>query len=168
MNYSLSLSLCFLFSLPAEFLTGLTKLFQQTRTTGSLFLTMKKYNGRTKPHPKGRKPKTGRKGATTSSSSSSSVAHSATGAGGGGGSPEPEDHLCLLRAGNGKKHISTVVSSREVNKFQMAYANVLKANVDGLKKRDRKAAAAGGGGGEGRKRVGTSGTGKKKRKPSTH
>ena len=35
-------------------------------------------------------------------------------------SPEPADeHLCLLRAGNGKKHISTVVSSREVTKFQM-------------------------------------------------
>ena len=35
-------------------------------------------------------------------------------------SPEPaDDHLCLLRAGNGKKHISTVVSAREVTKFQM-------------------------------------------------
>ncbi|CAD7676827.1 unnamed protein product [Nyctereutes procyonoides] len=40
---------------------------------------------------------------------------------------EPLDNKCLLRATEGKK-ISTVVSSKEVNK----------ANVDGLKKTDEK------------------------------
>ncbi|XP_025246290.1 signal recognition particle 14 kDa protein isoform X2 [Theropithecus gelada] len=30
------------------------------------------------------------------------------------------------------------VSSKEVNKFQMAYSNLLRANMDGLKKRDKK------------------------------
>ena len=34
-------------------------------------------------------------------------------------SPEPEEHLCLLRASNGKKKISTIVSTREVTRFQM-------------------------------------------------
>ncbi|KAJ7417058.1 Signal recognition particle 14 kDa protein [Willisornis vidua] len=51
---------------------------------------------------------------------------------------EPADNKCLLRATDGKKKISTVVSSKEVNKFQMAYSNLLRANMDGLKKKDKK------------------------------
>uniref|UniRef100_A0A8C6X259 Signal recognition particle 14 kDa protein n=1 Tax=Naja naja TaxID=35670 RepID=A0A8C6X259_NAJNA len=51
---------------------------------------------------------------------------------------EPVDNKCLLRATDGKKKISTVVSSREVNKFQMAYSNLIRANMDGLKKKDKK------------------------------
>jgi signal recognition particle subunit SRP14 len=43
-----------------------------------------------------------------------------------------------LRATDGKKKGSTVVCSKEVNKFQMAYSNLLRANVDGLKNRDKK------------------------------
>lgn len=51
---------------------------------------------------------------------------------------EPAENKCLLRATDGKRKISTVVSSKEVNKFQMAYSNLLRANMDGLKKRDKK------------------------------
>uniref|UniRef100_A0A8C9EEG8 Signal recognition particle 14 kDa protein n=1 Tax=Phocoena sinus TaxID=42100 RepID=A0A8C9EEG8_PHOSS len=51
---------------------------------------------------------------------------------------ESSDNKCLLRATDWKKKISTVVSSKEVNKFQMAYSNLLRANMDGLKKRDKK------------------------------
>ncbi|TEA37956.1 hypothetical protein DBR06_SOUSAS30910010 [Sousa chinensis] len=51
---------------------------------------------------------------------------------------DPSDNKCLLRATDRKKKISTVVSSKEVNKFQMAYSNLLRANMDGLKKRDKK------------------------------
>uniref|UniRef100_A0A2R9BLR7 Signal recognition particle 14 kDa protein n=1 Tax=Pan paniscus TaxID=9597 RepID=A0A2R9BLR7_PANPA len=51
---------------------------------------------------------------------------------------EPADNKCLLRATDGKKKISTVVSSKEVSKFQMTYSNHLRANMDGLKKRDKK------------------------------
>ncbi|XP_054572337.1 signal recognition particle 14 kDa protein isoform X3 [Eptesicus fuscus] len=40
---------------------------------------------------------------------------------------EPSDNKCLLRATDGKKKISTV-----------AYSNLLRANMDGLKKRDKK------------------------------
>lgn len=74
-------------------------------------------------------------------------------------SPEPEENLCLLRATNGKKKLSTVVSAKEVTRFQLvrnqgygiewplplslqAYANLLKGNLDGLKKRDKKTAKA--------------------------
>ncbi|CAJ0957660.1 unnamed protein product [Ranitomeya imitator] len=54
---------------------------------------------------------------------------------------EPADNKCLLRATDGKRKISTVVSSKEVNKFQMAYSNLLRANMDGLKKKDKKSKA---------------------------
>lgn len=86
-------------------------------------------------------------------------------------SPEPEENLCLLRATDGKKKLSTVVSAKEVTRFQLvrphcrhnnttycslhlvfiyvvvvvvvqAYANLLKGNLDGLKKRDKKTAKA--------------------------
>uniref|UniRef100_A0A2K6BSF1 Signal recognition particle 14 kDa protein n=1 Tax=Macaca nemestrina TaxID=9545 RepID=A0A2K6BSF1_MACNE len=93
-----------------QFLTELTRLFQKCRTSGSVYITLKKYDGRTKPIPK--------KGTVEGF--------------------EPADNKCLLRATDGKKKISTVVSSKEVNKFQMAYSNLLRANMDGLKKRDKK------------------------------
>ncbi|XP_010157298.1 PREDICTED: signal recognition particle 14 kDa protein [Eurypyga helias] len=102
-RWGLSLSL-------SQFLTELTRLFQKCRTSGSVFITLKKYDGRTKPVP--------RKGHVESF--------------------EPADNKCLLRATDGKKKISTVVSSKEVNKFQMAYSNLLRANMDGLKKKDKK------------------------------
>ena len=93
-----------------QFLTELTRLFQKCQLSGSVFITLKKYDGRTKPIPK--------KGSVEGF--------------------EPSDNKCLLRATDGKKKISTVVSSKEVSKFQMAYSNLLRANMDGLKKRDKK------------------------------
>ncbi|XP_059810168.1 signal recognition particle 14 kDa protein isoform X2 [Hypanus sabinus] len=93
-----------------QFLTELTRLFQKCRTSGSIYLTMKKYDGRTKPVPRKGNPD----------------------------NFEPADNKCLLRATDGKKKISTVISSKEVNKFQMAYSNLLRAHMDGLKKKDKK------------------------------
>ncbi|XP_072425348.1 signal recognition particle 14 kDa protein isoform X2 [Chiloscyllium punctatum] len=93
-----------------SFLTELTRLFQKCRTTGSIYLTMKKYDGRTKPVPRKGNPDTF----------------------------EPADNKCLLRATDGKKKISTVISSKEVNRFQMAYSNLLRAHMDGLKKKDKR------------------------------
>ena len=92
-----------------QFLMELTRLFQKCRLSGSVFITLKKYDGRTKPIP--------RKGSVEGF--------------------EPSDNKCLLRATDGKKKISTVVSSKEVNTFQRAYSNLLRANMDGLK-RDKK------------------------------
>ncbi|CAJ1073812.1 PREDICTED: signal recognition particle 14 kDa protein [Xyrichtys novacula] len=65
-----------------SFLTELTRLFQKCRASGSVVITLKKYDGRTKPVP--------RKGHSESF--------------------EPADTKCLLRASDGKKKISTVVS----------------------------------------------------------
>ncbi|XP_043554112.1 signal recognition particle 14 kDa protein isoform X2 [Chiloscyllium plagiosum] len=93
-----------------SFLTELTRLFQKCRTTGSIYLTMKKYDGRTKPVPRKGNPDTF----------------------------DPADNKCLLRATDGKKKISTVISSKEVNRFQMAYSNLLRAHMDGLKKKDKR------------------------------
>ncbi|XP_078262357.1 signal recognition particle 14 kDa protein isoform X1 [Rhinoraja longicauda] len=93
-----------------SFLTELTRLFQKCRSSGSIYLTMKKYDGRTKPVPRKGNPD----------------------------NFEPADNKCLLRATDGKKKISTVISSKEVNKFQMAYSNLLRAHMDGLKKKDKK------------------------------
>ncbi|KAM4625319.1 signal recognition particle 14 kDa protein isoform 1-T1 [Polymixia lowei] len=74
-----------------SFLTELTRLFQKCRNSGSVVITLKKYDGRTKPVP--------RKGHSESF--------------------EPADNKCLIRASDGKKKISTVVSTKEVIKFQM-------------------------------------------------
>ncbi|NWH74847.1 SRP14 protein, partial [Piaya cayana] len=92
-----------------QFLTELTRLFQKCRTSGSVFITLKKYDGRTKPVP--------RKGHVESF--------------------EPADNKCLLRATDGKKKISTVVSDN-FGLQRLAYSNLLRANMDGLKKKDKK------------------------------
>uniref|UniRef100_A0A452VP26 Signal recognition particle 14 kDa protein n=2 Tax=Ursus TaxID=9639 RepID=A0A452VP26_URSMA len=91
-----------------QFLMELTRLSQKCLLSSNLFITPKKYDGRTKPVP--------RKGNIEGF--------------------EPSDK-CLFRTTDGNK-ISTVASSQEVNKFQMAHSNLLRANMDGLKKRDKK------------------------------
>ncbi|XP_064602348.1 signal recognition particle 14 kDa protein-like [Liolophura sinensis] len=97
------------------FLSELTRLFQKSRTSGSVVLTMKRYDGRTKP-----KPRPGR----------------------GGSQLEPSEYKCLVRAQLANKKISTVITQKDVNRFQLAYANLLKGNMDGLKKKDKKSAKA--------------------------
>uniref|UniRef100_A0A8C9RSE8 Signal recognition particle 14 kDa protein n=1 Tax=Scleropages formosus TaxID=113540 RepID=A0A8C9RSE8_SCLFO len=90
-----------------SFLTELTRLFQKCRTTGSVYITLKKYDGRTKPVPRKGNPETF----------------------------EPVDNKCLIRATDGKKKISTVVSPPLLD---LAYSNLLRAHIDGLKKKDKK------------------------------
>ncbi|XP_011697130.1 PREDICTED: signal recognition particle 14 kDa protein [Wasmannia auropunctata] len=88
------------------FLAELTKLFDKSRLSGSVSLTIKRFNGHNKPVPrKGRPPL-----------------------------PTPTEYLCLVRASLRNKKISTVIHSKDVNKFQQAYWNLLKTNVSGLKK----------------------------------
>eukprot|EP00118_Oscarella_pearsei_P025699 m.308609 g.308609 ORF g.308609 m.308609 type:complete len:118 (+) comp44374_c0_seq1:161-514(+) len=98
------------------FLSELTRMFEKSKSSGSVTLTMKKYNGKVKPTPRKSKVEKG------------------------DSAFDPEVNKCLVRATVGrKKRISTVISSKDVTKFQMAYANLLKANMDALKKRDKKA-----------------------------
>ncbi|KAF3325682.1 signal recognition particle protein-like isoform X2 [Carex littledalei] len=48
------------------------------------------------------------------------------------------EYKCLVRATDGKKTISTLISAKDQLKFQASYATVLRAHMDALKKRERK------------------------------
>ncbi|XP_033095392.1 signal recognition particle 14 kDa protein-like isoform X2 [Anneissia japonica] len=85
------------------FLTELTLMYQSARTSAAVYVTLKQYNGRTKPIPKASKDR-------------QSVSVS-----------ESSEHKCLVRATCRNKKLSTVVSAKDMNKFQLAYASVLKA-----------------------------------------
>ncbi|KAG5443265.1 RNA-binding signal recognition particle subunit srp14 [Clonorchis sinensis] len=94
------------------FLTNLNKFFTQSKNGGSVFITMKRYDGRTKPIP--RKEKQSTEPHTT------------------------QENSCLLRVTLGNRKISTVVHQKDMNRFNQAYSNLLKASIDGLKKRDKR------------------------------
>ena len=120
-----------------HFLLELTKLFQQQRlkNVGSLSLTMKRFDGRAKPTAKLTKKqrleqkKTG--ATSTSPPSTPTTAH------------ETIEYKCLVRANYGSKKLSTVVSAKDINRFQLVYANLLKANMDTLKKKAKENKSAG-------------------------
>ncbi|UJR27098.1 hypothetical protein I4U23_008398 [Adineta vaga] len=120
-----------------HFLLELTKLFQQQRVknSGSLSLTMKRYNGQTKPKPQlTKKQRLEQKKASTPTATTSP--HSPT-------THEVTEYKCLVRAVFGSKKLSTVVSSKDINRFQLAYSNLLKANMDTLKKKAKESKATG-------------------------
>ena len=95
-----------------QFLTELTKLYQKAKTSGTVLVTMKRYDGRTKPVPRQQK------------NSPSNP-------------PEPTEYKCLIRANMGSKKLSTIVSVHNINKFQLAYSNLLRGNIE-LKKKEKK------------------------------
>ncbi|GAB5572593.1 signal recognition particle 14 kDa protein [Prionailurus iriomotensis] len=143
-----------------QFLTELTRLFQKCRLSGSVFITLKKCKqlstrqgqkeaGKPSDAPagvpgvpsfrsRGRNPSAAHPLRSLPSFSCNDGRTKPIPRKGSVEGFEPSDNKCLLRATDGKKKISTVVSSKEVNKFQMAYSNLLRANMDGLKKRDKK------------------------------
>lgn len=88
-----------------KFLTELNRLYDSTRDKGSIFVTMKRTN------EKSRKGKQKNQG----------------------------EYKCLVRAtdGNNKK-ISTIVPIKELDKFKDSFGTILRAKMDGLKKRERK------------------------------
>jgi signal recognition particle subunit SRP14 len=109
-----------------NFLLELTKLFQQQRVknSGSLSLTMKRHDGRTKPKAQlTKKQRLEQKKSSTPTTSNLSTTH------------ESVEYKCLVRATYGSKKLSTIVSSKDINRFQLAYSNLLKANMDTLKKK---------------------------------
>jgi len=121
-----------------QFLSRLTLMFDQTRGKGHVQLTMKRYDGKTKPAPRPEKivvPEKGKKGAKgvkqtqqehkNSRSDSSSQDHS------------PGEFMCLIRAKCRDKKISCIVHPKDLNKFQLAYSNLLKSNMDGLKRQKK-------------------------------
>jgi signal recognition particle subunit SRP14 len=114
-----------------NFLSELTKLFQQQRVknSGSLSLTMKRYDGRIKPKAKlTKKQRLEQKKSSTTTTASSHLTNTPT-------THESVEYKCLVRAVYGSKKLSTIVSTKDINRFQLAYSNLLKANMDTLKKK---------------------------------
>lgn len=101
------------------FMSELTLMFHNSRKEGQVSVTVKRYDGRTRPYPKPRKLKNGKMSKVEPL-------------------PEPEEYSCLLRAKTRDKKISTVVSAADALKFQLQFAQFLRSNMDGLK-REKKA-----------------------------
>ena len=95
-----------------QFLARLERLYIDKKAGGSVWMTFK----RTAANPAARK---GRKKARADKS-------------------DKDEHVCLVRATDGKKKISTEVSAKEQIKFQIALSELMKYQLDGLKKRDRR------------------------------
>eukprot|EP00891_Asterochloris_glomerata_P001616 jgi/Astpho2/1616/e_gw1.00028.79.1_t len=53
------------------------------------------------------------------------------------------EYRCLVRASDDKRKITTEISSKEQLKFQESYSTILRAHMNGLKRRDKKAVKAG-------------------------
>lgn len=45
---------------------------------------------------------------------------------------------CLIRASDGKKKISAMVTAKEYARFQTFYSNIVKAHMDGLREKSKK------------------------------
>ena len=95
-----------------QFLTELTKFYQRAKTAGTVVVNMKRYDGRTKPVSKD--PKKNIAPATS----------------------EHPEYRCLIRASMGSKKLSTVILAKDINKFQVAYSNLIRGNIE-LKKKEK-------------------------------
>lgn len=105
-----------------SFLSELTKLIEAAKANGkSLYITMKKYDGRTTRNP--RKPNDKPKRMNSKKQVNTRV-----------DSTKTSDQKCLIRAKLGNKRMSCAVGQKDINKFQPLYSNVIKGYIDGLKK----------------------------------
>jgi signal recognition particle subunit SRP14 len=111
------------------FLSKLTLMFDKSRTKGHVSLCMKRYryDGRNRPDPKPRKygKKNSKQQYLAKLPPPSEPPH------------EPSEYMCLIRAVLNNEKISTVVHAKDVNRFQLAYCNLLKSNMDGLKRQKK-------------------------------
>ena len=117
-----------------HFISKLTLMFDKSRTNGHVQITMKRYDGRSKPIPKSNSKKSSkgkevREKGSKSSNDPKSKSNST--------SSESGEYMCLIRAVCRKEKISCVVHARDVNKFQITYCNLLKSNMDGLKRQKK-------------------------------
>lgn len=100
---------------PPEFLQQLQNLFISARSKGNIQITQKSYNGIEKPKPRDTK------------NNKNKIS-------------EYENTPCnkvLIRAKTPKQKLSTVVDSSNLLEFQLSYTKLLRASMDGLKKRDK-------------------------------
>lgn len=134
----------------------MSKLFYSNQTNGgSLYITMKRIDNSKKPTPNPRRKQSKKVSKNNKSYPTKSIdqpSESST------SSNVPKEYYCLIRVHDNKRKISTIVSSKDVNKFQQvccetmisfvisknlfhsiqAYSNLLKGNLHGLKKKDKK------------------------------
>ena len=99
---------------PDPFLNELNKMYERSKATGTIRVTMKRSS---------LKPRRTKK------------------------APPPEEaYTCLIRADDGKKHVSTTVSASQHAKFAASINVIMKAHMgDALKKREKdKSKKAGG------------------------
>lgn len=104
-----------------QFLTELTRFYERAKQSGTVLTSMKRYDGRTKPHPR-----PGSKRAVAAEQDIADV-----------------DYKCLLRASYGSRKIRTVVQSRDMNKFQQQYSLLMRAYIE-LKKKEKSTGQSGG------------------------
>ncbi|CAI5536217.1 unnamed protein product [Closterium sp. Naga37s-1] len=102
---------------PDPFLNELTKLYERHKGAGTVWVTLKRSNLRKKP--KGGEKKAGGDDVEEDESSAA-------------------EYRCVVRATDGKRKISTLLGPREHAKFQAAYALVLKAHMDSLKRKEKR------------------------------
>jgi len=117
-----------------QFISRLTLMFDKARSKGHVQLTMKRHDGKSKPTPKPDDKKTAKKGKESKKPEAKPRSESTSSNHG------DSDFMCLIRAtttANRSEKISTVVHQRDVNKFQLVYCNLLKSNMDGLKRQKK-------------------------------
>eukprot|EP01102_Stenamoeba_stenopodia_P012917 TRINITY_DN4119_c0_g4_i2.p2 TRINITY_DN4119_c0_g4~~TRINITY_DN4119_c0_g4_i2.p2 ORF type:complete len:119 (-),score=44.42 TRINITY_DN4119_c0_g4_i2:86-442(-) len=98
------------------FLTELGKLYTKTKTSGTVYITFKRVIEAqlTKGKKKTKDPNVPQ----------TKAEHNAE--------VEPR---CLIRATAGKKKISTIVKTKDLIRFQLAFGNIQKVQMDNLKKK---------------------------------
>ncbi|CAD5233119.1 unnamed protein product [Bursaphelenchus xylophilus] len=106
------------------FLNNLEKYFLKSRQGGpsAVRLTIKPYDGRTRPEPRSeeKKQKLGKKARKTQKRKRAEE--------------PPKEDLCLVRAKVGSEHISTVLRAKEVNRFHIQYMGLLREHMNTLQK----------------------------------
>eukprot|EP00164_Ancoracysta_twista_P002733 GFYU01003635.1.p3 GENE.GFYU01003635.1~~GFYU01003635.1.p3 ORF type:complete len:110 (+),score=42.49 GFYU01003635.1:141-470(+) len=94
---------------PDAFLTQVTRMFERSKMKGSVHLTMKRFTGIQGKPMKKKDPSTSNQ--------------------------EPR---CLIRASDGNKtKLSTLVTAKELVRFQISYGNILKVHIENLKKKEK-------------------------------
>lgn len=104
------------------FLNELSKLFKRHEKSGTVWVTLKRSNQRPTPRQRPPSKKQASKKKKLPPAKASSTA----------------EYCCLVRATDGKRKISTTVSTVDYAKFQASYSLILKAHMDALKKRQKK------------------------------
>ncbi|KAG2189236.1 hypothetical protein INT44_004378 [Umbelopsis vinacea] len=107
---------------PIPFTVELGQFYQRAKTSGTVNVTMKRLTREPSQGQRKRKLED-----TTMAEATETTAD------------DDKEYVCLIRATFKNENISTRVNGSEYEKFQQAYSNIIKAYMDALKKKDRKA-----------------------------